>query len=421
MIPRREFLRRGALLAASATSSARAAMKSSLRARVVVAGGGFAGAGCALELRRLNPDIEVALIDPDERYVTCPMSNEAVIGLRDMHSLTLTRAGLRRAGVRYIHDRIAAVDPGKRRLRLRGGGVVGYDKLVMAPGIRFLWGTPEGYDEGAALRMPHAWQAGAQTELLAGQLRAMPDGGTVAISVPSGLMRCPPGPYERASLMAYWLKQHKPRSKLLILDANNHFPRQDLFMAAWQELYPGLIEWVPVTQGGAVTRVDARRLILYTSLAEHRTAVANIIPPQAPGQIALDAGLASGHGWCPVEAQSFESTLAAHVHVIGDACIAGAMPKSASAALSQARQCAAAIVALLAGRAPPAASFDSVCFSTLEPDRAFAIHGRFIVSGGEIRQVEADDRSPADAGASAVHAQEAMDWYQGIRASSFGL
>jgi sulfide dehydrogenase [flavocytochrome c] flavoprotein subunit len=420
MIRRREFLRFGAFAAVAAASlRARAALRSAPGPRVLIVGGGFAGAACALELRRVNPGIDVALIDPDARYITCPMSNEAIIGLRSLQSLAIARDGLRRAGIRYIPDRAAAIDSESRKVSLQSGGVLGYDRLVVAPGIRLLWGTPAGYDEDSALRMPHAWQAGAQTALLGKHLQAMPDGGTVAISVPAGLMRCPPGPYERASLIAYWLKQHKPRSKLLILDSNNHFPRQDVFTAAWQELYPGLIEWIPVTQGGAVTRVDAEKLILYTALAEHRVAVANVIPPQAPGQIALDAGLATGHGWCPIRPLSFESQLAQNVHVIGDACIAGAMPKSASAAFSQARQCGAAIAAMLAGRAPAEPSFESVCFSALEPGSALAIRGKFTVSDEDIRQVESPG-TPSDTRPSAAASREALDWYKRIRAASFG-
>jgi NADPH-dependent 2,4-dienoyl-CoA reductase/sulfur reductase-like enzyme len=421
MIRRREFLRYGAFAAAATTSlRAAAALRAATGPRVLIVGGGFAGAACALELRRVDPGVDVALIDPDAHYITCPLSNEAIIGLRSLKSLTLGRDGLQRAGIRYIADRAAAIDSDSRKVSLRSGLVLGYDRLVVAPGIRLLWGTPEGYDEDCALRMPHAWQAGSQTALLAEQLHAIPDGGTVALSVPAGLMRCPPGPYERASLIAHWLKLHKPRSKLLIFDSNNHFPRQDVFTTAWQELYPGVIEWIPVTQGGAVTRVDAKNLILYTSLGEHRVAVANVIPPQAPGQIALDAGLATGHGWCPIQPLSFESQLAQNVHVIGDACIAGAMPKSASAAFSQARQCAAAIAALLAGRAPAAPNFDSVCYSAIEPSSALAIRGAFTVSDGDIRQVESPGGTAADSSPSAANAREARDWYKRIRAASFG-
>ena len=317
------------------------------------------------------------------------------------------------------------IDVSARSVRLEGGRTLPFDRLVIAPGIRFLWNKIEGYDEAATQAMPHAWQAGEQTQRLAMQLRGMDDGGVVAISVPSGLMRCPPAPYERASLIAQYLSRHKRRSKVLIFDSNNHFPRQDVFTDAWQSLYPGMIEWIAPTDDGAVVRVDPASMTLYTSNAAHPVAVANIIPPQAPGQVAADAGLASDHGWCPIAPSTFESRLIGNVHVIGDACIADAMPKSASAAFSQARQCASALAALLAGREVPEPTFDSVCYSMLAPQRALAIHGRFNTQDGRIVAVESPAVSPATAstaatGASTQQAQEAQRWYRSIRADSFG-
>jgi hypothetical protein len=255
------------------------------------------------------------------------------------------------------------------------GAALAYDKLVLAAGIRFLWGHPQGYSESAAARMPHAWQAGAQTRLLAAQLAAMRPGGVVAISVPAGPMRCPPGPFERASLMAAYLARRARRAKVLIFDANNHFPRQDAFSAAWQELYPGTIEWIPVTLGGALERVDPERMTLYSSRGAQRADVINIIPPQAPAAIAVQAGLASDHGWCPVEPSTFESTLVPGVHVIGDACIADPMPKAASAAHAQARQCARALAAAFDGDRAAAARDGQ---RLLQPARAGsgAVHSR---------------------------------------------
>jgi len=412
---RRRFLQGAMLAALGSTSLARAAAR---RARVVVVGGGFAGASCALQLRRLDPAIDVTLVDPDERYVTCPMSDAVLVGWRSMQSITVSRAGLARAGVHCIRDSVAAIDAQARQVRLVSSKALAYDRLVVAPGIRFLWDRIEGYDEAASERMPHAWRAGAQTGLLAAQLRAIDDGGVFAICVPAGLMRCPPAPFERASVVAEYLKQHKPRSKVLIFDANNHFPKQDVFVAAWQELYPGMIEWIPATEGGTVERVDASTMTLYTSRGSQGVAVANVIPRQAPGMLAVDAGLASGHGWCPVVAGTFESTLVANVHVIGDACIAGAMPKSASAAHSQARQCARAIAASLREKKLPPPEFESVCYSLLGRDRALAIHGRFNVADGEIRQVGI----PPDADAAGAQAQARMadQWYDRIVADSFG-
>jgi sulfide dehydrogenase [flavocytochrome c] flavoprotein chain len=395
-----------------------------VKAKVVVVGGGFAGAGCAILMHRLDPAIEVTLVDPDDRYVTCPMSNSVLAGFRGIESISVSRVGLRRAGVNYVRDWVTSIDAQRRRARLAGGAEIAYDRLVMAPGIRFLWGSPDGYSRDTSLAMPHAWQAGAQTQILAAQLRRMRDGGVVAISVPAGPMRCPPGPFERASLIAAFLRQAKPRSKVLIFDSNNHFPRQDIFSDAWQSLYPGMIEWIPVVDGGAVVRVAAEgKKILYTSHGAHPVDVANIIPPQAPGIAAVQAGLASDHGWCPINPLTFESLLIAGVHVIGDACIADPMPKAASAANAQARQCALAIAAALDGREPAAPLFESVCYSMLAHRRALSIHGRFELVDGAIRAVEGSE-GPRSAGygsaGSEQEARNAEHWYKGLVAASFG-
>jgi sulfide dehydrogenase [flavocytochrome c] flavoprotein subunit len=389
-----------------------------IKAKVVVVGGGFAGASCAMSLRRLNPAIDVTLIDPVDRYVTCPMSNSVLVGLRELKSISVSRRGLERAGVSWVRDRVSAIDSQRRRAATAGGADFDYDRLVMAPGIRFLWDKPQGYDEAAARLMPHAWQAGEQTEMLAAQLRAMPDGGVVAISVPAGPMRCPPGPFERASLIAGFLKENKPRSKVLIFDANNRFPKQDVFTDAWNSRYPGMIEWIPVTQGGAVIRVAAEERILYTSGGAHRVAVANVIPPQAPALLAVQAGLASDHGWCPVNPQSFESSSVPNMHVIGDACIADPMPKAASAANSQAKQCALAMVAAFEGREPPAPLFESVCYSMLARDAALSIHGRFRLAEGVIQQAPGPEHPATDT--VEQEARRADDWYRSILADSFG-
>ena len=385
--------------------------------RVLVVGGGFAGAACALELRALRPALEVVLVDPDERYRTCPMSNSVIAGLRPMSSITVSRSGLGRAGVRLIRDTAAAIDPERRQVRLRSGAVLAYDRLVLAAGIRFLWGHPQGYTESVAERLPHAWQAGAQTQLLAAQLAALRPGGVVAISVPAGPMRCPPGPFERASLMAAYLALRRRRAKVLIFDANNHFPRQDAFSTAWQELYPGTIEWIPVVEGGALERVDPEQMMLYSSRGAQRADVINIIPPQAPAAIAVQAGLASDHGWCPVDPSTFASTLVPDVHVIGDACIADPMPKAASAARAQARQCARALAAVFAGAAPPPPAMDSVCYSLLARDRALSIHARFDMRAGVLESL------PAEPGGVTVSDQEearnAASWYRRIVADSF--
>jgi sulfide dehydrogenase [flavocytochrome c] flavoprotein chain len=414
---RRTFLKLTAAASAGIMPSlSMARMRTGVRARVTVVGGGFAGATCALYLRRLNPTLDVTLVDPDDRYVTCPMSNSVIVGLRGLDSITVSRGALHRHGVTVVRDRIGSIDAQRRQARLVGGTVLSYDRLVLAAGIRFLWGNPQGYTEETALVMPHAWQAGPQTEILAAQLRGMRGGGVVAISVPTGPMRCPPGPFERASLIAGYLKQNNPRAKVLIFDANNHFPKQGAFTDAWQALYPGMIEWIPIVQDGAVVSVAPAEMMFHTAHAAHHADVI-IIPPQAPAPLAFEAGLASDHGWCPIVPDTFESTLVPNVHVIGDACLADPMPKAASAANSQAKQCALAIVGALGGRPAAATPLESVCYSMLAQDRALAIHGRFEVVGGRMTQLPQAD---SDSVAGAQEAHNASTWYRHIVADSFG-
>jgi sulfide dehydrogenase [flavocytochrome c] flavoprotein subunit len=253
----------------------------------------------------------------------------------------------------------------------------------------------------------------------------MKDGGVVAISVPAGPMRCPPGPFERASLIAGYLSRHKPRSKVLIFDANNRFPKQDLFTDSWQRLYPGMIEWIPVVKDGAVVRVDPQKMTLHTPGHAHRVDVANVIPPQAAPLLAAVTGLAAPHGWCPIEPRSFESSLIEDIHVIGDAGIADPLPKSASAATGEAHQCALAIAAGFGGREVPEPSLGSVCYSLLGPDSALSIHGEFRWKDGAIRQLPVNGGSgappPEDPAAlAAAEATNAAEWYRRIVADSFG-
>jgi sulfide dehydrogenase [flavocytochrome c] flavoprotein chain len=417
---RRGFLLRGGGAMAAAAVAARPwarTVGAAVSPQVVIVGGGFGGGCCALEVRRLCPSLTVTLIDANFPYVTCPMSDAVITDLRTMPSITSTRGGIARAGARVVQDTVAGIDTDNRRVRLRSGGAVSYDKLVVAPGIRFLFGQPEGYDERAALSLPHAWQGGAQTALLAAQLHSLRDGDTFAISVPPGLIRCPPGPYERASLIAHWLKQHRRRCKVLIFDSNNHFPRQDLFTDLWNQRYRGMIEWIPPSEGGEITRVDAATRTLFSSSGAHRVAVANVIPRQAPGQLATAAGLASGHGWCPIKPATFESQLVEGIHVIGDACIAGTMPKSASAARSQALHCARAIAAELADHPAAPSGLEAVCYSMVGPEDAIVMRSRFELIEDEIVQARTD----APAGESVIESVRTADaWYAKIRAECFG-
>jgi len=376
-LKRRYFL---ALAAAALPFSGRAASSG----RVVVVGGGFAGASCARSLKRANTNLDVTLVESAPVFTACPRSNGVVAGLRELKGQQFTYDGLAREGIRIARGTASGIDKGTLRV---GDARLPYDRLVLAPGVAMRWNALRGYDEAASARMPHAWQAGEQTILLRKQLEAMPDGGLVVIAVPAYPYRCPTAPYERASLIAHYLKNHKPRSKVLVLDAKDGFTQQRLFEEAWQALYPGVVEWVALSQGGGVISVDPASNTLETDFDRHKAAVANVIPPQKAGAIAEAAGVADATGWCPVEATTFESKLQKRVHVIGDAAIAGALPKSGFAAASQGKACAAAVASLLADRAPPAPAMANACYSELAPDYGISLASRYHVMGGQILEV----------------------------------
>lgn len=420
-VTRRQFLGLAGSLALAGASARRAWTQTP--ARVVVVGGGFGGATCAKYIRRVDPAIEVTLVEPHREFVTCPFSNAVLAGLRDMASVTHSYDGLRqRHGVRVVHATATAIDPTTHRLTLTDGRTLAYDRLVLAPGIELRWGAIEGYDAAASEVFPHAWEAGPQTVLLRRQLEAMPDGGLVVIAAPEDPYRCPPGPYERASLIAHYLKTHKQRSKLLILDAKNSFSKQELFRTAWERLYPGLIEWVPRSKSGRVVRVDIGTRTVHTDFDDYKPTVANIIPPQRAAAIARAAGLDDGKGWCPVQARTFESTVHAGIHIIGDATIASPMPKSAFSANNQAKACAAAIVALLRGDSAPAPALMNTCYSLVAPDYGISIAAVYRVVDDKIVTVEGSSGvSPLDAPDTirALEAEYAKSWYTNITADTF--
>jgi sulfide dehydrogenase [flavocytochrome c] flavoprotein chain len=394
------------------------------QARVVVVGGGFGGATCAKYIRRADAAIEVTLVEPHRQFVTCPFSNAVIAGLGDIASVTHGYDGLRqRHGVRIVHASATAIDPTARRVMLDDGNMLAYDRLVLSPGIELRWGGIEGYDAAASEVFPHAWKAGPQTVLLRQQLEAMPDGGLVIISAPAEPYRCPPGPYERASLIAHYLKTHKPRSKLLILDAKNAFSKQDLFRSAWERLYPGVLEWIPQSQSGRVVRVDTHARTVSTDFDDYKPAVANIIPPQQAAAVARAAGLDDGKGWCAVRAGTFESTVHTGIHVIGDAAIANPMPKSAFSANNQAKTCAAAIVAMLRGEVVPTPALMNTCYSLVAPDYGISIAAVYRVVDEKIVTVDGSSGvSPLNAPAEtrSLEAEYARSWYANITADTFG-
>jgi sulfide dehydrogenase [flavocytochrome c] flavoprotein subunit len=416
---RRGFLQR----AVAAACAPLPALAQGAAGRIVVIGGGFAGATCARTLKRLDPRLAVTLVEQSAIFTACPFSNAVIAGLRDLQNQEFTYDKLAGSGVDLATVAATGVDPQARAVSLADGVRLSYDRLVVAPGIDIRWDAVPGYSETAAERMPHAWKAGAQTTLLQRQLAAMEDGGLVVISAPANPYRCPPGPYERASLIAYYLKTKKPRSKLILLDAKDAFSKQKLFQNAWQELYPSLLEWVPLSSGGKVTSVDPSALTLATDFETYRAAVANFIPPQKAGRIAELAGVADRSGWCPIDPVTFESTLQPNIHVIGDAAIAGAMPKSAFAANAQAKVCAAALATLLAGGTPQTPKLINTCYSLVAPHYGISIAGVYQPANGQFVEVQgAGGVSALDAPASlrAAEASIADGWFRTITAEAFG-
>lgn len=393
--------------------------------RVVVIGGGFGGATTARYLKKLDPSISVTLVEPKAAYVTCPFSNWVLGGLKTMGEITQTYSLFAaRHGITVIADFARSIDAQSSSVTLGSGKVLHYDRLVVSPGIDFKWGSVEGYTSSLAeSSIPHAYQAGQQTELLHKRLLDMKDGGTVLVCPPANPFRCPPGPYERASLIAYYLKERKPKSKIIILDAKEKFSKQALFTKGWAALYPGMIEWRGRSAGGKLLRVDPVSMSVMTEQGEVKADVINIIPPQTAGRIAVDSGLADAGGWCPVNPLSFESTIHPGIHVIGDACYAGPMPKSGFAASSQGKVAAAAIVRLLRGRDPLPPSLVNTCYSLIGPGYGISVAGVYRLSPeGIVEAPGSGGLTPIDAGAEFLE-QEAMyarGWYRNIVSDIWG-
>ena len=426
-LDRRNFIKylgaTSALSALSYNPLGFALSSSKTKAKIVIIGGGFGGATCAKYLLKFDPSLQVTLIESSDKFVTCPFSNTVIGGMHKIDFITHSYDKRVKQGVNVIHDTATGIDFDARKVKLSKHKAVEYDRLVVSPGIDFQWGAIEGYDEAASEIMPHAWKAGEQTVLLRKQLEAMKDGGVVIIASPANPFRCPPGPYERASLIAHYLKTHKPKSKIVILDSKEKFSKQPLFQDAWEELYPDMIEWHPGSQGGTVTRVDPGKMMVYAGDDEHKGDVINIIPPQKAGNLAKHAGLINDKGWCPVDQSTFASSLKKNVYVIGDASIAGKMPKSGYAANSQAKVCAASLVSELQGLDPSSPSWVNTCYSLVAPDYGISVAAVYRYSDKGIVGVKgAGGVSPRSAPDSfrqkeAIYAES---WYKSISSDIFG-
>jgi sulfide dehydrogenase [flavocytochrome c] flavoprotein subunit len=395
-IDRRNFLKllgasagAGAIYGCSSTapgvSSISEVMPKSGR-RVVVIGGGYGGTIAAKYIRMNDPSIEVVLIERNRQFVSCPFSNLYIGGLiKDLSPLTIGYDKLAaNHGIKMVYDEVSAIDPAAKKVVI-SAGTIAYDRLIVAPGIDFRFEEIKGYDPKETPNViPHAWKAGDQTVLLRKQLEAMRDGGTVVLTVPLVPYRCPPGPYERASMIAMYLKQAKPKSKLIVLDSNPDIvSKAGLFKKGWGKHYQGILEYRGAKK---VTEVDAKTMtVLVEGIEDVKGDVVNLIPPQRAGQIAVKAGLVGpDKNWCPVNPTTFESTLQKDIHVIGDASIAGAMPKSGYSANSEAKVCAMNLVATINGKETIEFSGINTCYSFITAKEAVNVTGVYKVDKGSI-------------------------------------
>jgi len=375
--------------------------------RVVVIGGGWGGASAAKYLRLSDPSIEVVLLEPSERFVSCPFSNLVLSGVRTMESLTRDYQGLRRHGVKLMHREATAIEPDTKRVRI-GEGYLQYDRLIVAPGIEFQWEQVEGLAQ-AKDTVLHAWKAGPQTVELAKQLQSIADGGVFVLTVPPVAYRCPPGPYERACQVAWYLKTKKPRSKLIVLDANqNVVSKTGLFRGVWAKDYPNL-DYRPSSK---VVKVDPGTREVQTEIGDKvKYDVLNLIPPQRAGTIAVQADLVGADKrWCEVNHLTYESVKAKDVHVIGDSTIGLPVPKSGNVANNMGKVCAVAVAHLLAGKQPPPMAPGNTCYSWVNDREAIAVVNSYRIADGKVVQIE----QKLTPGPSAQWGQNAVGWATSI-------
>jgi NADPH-dependent 2,4-dienoyl-CoA reductase/sulfur reductase-like enzyme len=387
-----------------------------------VVGGGAGGGTLSHILRRGTPEIEVTLVEPQARYTTCFFSNLYIGGFRSLESLSHDYQGLKSIGVNVVPDLATDIDAARKLVRLRSGSTIPYDKLVLSPGIDFKYAAIAGYSEAAAETMPHAYKGGAQTKLLKDQLERMPDGGIVVLAPPPNPYRCPPGPYERACMIAHYLKTSKPRSKLVIVDPKKTFSKEPLFKEAFEQHYKGIVELHLSTDidNHGLKRVDPKTMEVETVAGlKIKAAVANIIPAQRAGDIAVKAGCAEGD-WCPIDAETFASTKVKDVYVIGDASIAGDMPKSAFSANSQSKAVSNELEALLAGKPKYPARYRNTCWSMLAPNNSVKIGAAYIAKDGKVTAMGPFvSKTGEDERTREKTFKESIGWYAGIAAEVF--
>lgn len=420
-ISRREFgIIAGATVAAGSLAAPAIAQG---KPKVVVIGGGPGGATVARYVAKDSDEaVDVTLIEANATHTTCFFSNLYLGGFRTFDSITHGYDKLKSDyGVNVVQGFATTVDSARREVSLSDGSKYSYDKLVVAPGIDFRFDAYEGYDRSSTETIPHAWQGGPQTQVLKRQLEAMEDGGVFVIAPPPNPFRCPPGPYERISMVAHYFKTTKPRSKIICVDAKDKFSKQGLFQEGWNRHYPGMIEWLPVDITGGVKAVDVNGKTLVTDGDDFRADVLNVIPPQTAGAIAMAAGLADESGWCPIDPYTMASRRVPHAYVVGDSSIAAAMPKSGFSANSQAKVCAMSIRHELTGSRMFDPRYRNTCWSLISPENAVKVGAAYKATE---EKIEATDtfisQTGEDEALRAETAEEAVGWYAGITADIFG-
>ncbi len=391
--------------------------------KVVIIGGGPGGATAARYIAKDSKGaIDVTLIEPLKTFTTCFFSNLYVGGFRDYKSLTHNYDKVRKGGVKVVHAMATSIDRDKKQVVLAGGGRVPYDRLLVAPGIDLKYDSVPGYSEAASQIMPHAWKPGAQTQLLVKKLNALKDGDTIVMVAPPNPYRCPPGPYERVSMFAHVLKKkgHK-KSKIVILDPKSAFSKQGVFMDGWERHYPGMIEWQDPKIHSGIKSVNAKTGVVETGFGNVKGALVNVIPAQMAGKIARDAGLANASGFCPIDAASMKSTVDPNIFVVGDASIAGDMPKSAFSANSQAKVAAMVIRAELTKSAAFPARYSNTCWSLIAPDDDIKVGATYEPGDGKIKAGPGFVSQKGEtADVRKQNYKESVDWYNGIVADIFG-
>ncbi|WP_101048537.1 NAD(P)/FAD-dependent oxidoreductase [Macromonas nakdongensis] len=390
---------------------------------VVVVGGGYGGATAAKYLRLFSEGkVRVTLIEPNPAFISCPISNLVIQGSKTLADITTPYDGLEKNhGVKIVRDMVASIDPEKRSVKLASGADLAYDRLIVSPGIDFMWNTLPGMAKpGAQDKVLHAWKAGAQTVALRKQLEAMPDGGVYALSIPLAPYRCPPGPYERACMVANYFKKAKPKSKVVIFDANDDIQsKKGLFMKAWKEHYDGMIEYRPKHK---VVDVDAATNTLkFEFNDDFKAGVANVVPDMRAGEIAVKTGLATANGrWCEVDFLTFESKAHKHIHVLGDAIqIAPAMPKSGHMANQHGKTCAAAVVSLLMGQEPPALPiYANTCYSFVTDEDVVHVSSVHRYDAEKKTMLTVPGSGGVSAAASELEGRYALAWAKNIWADT---